>query len=35
MIVTFPLEDDPYYSAPPAQSYPQSGGAALTRPALV
>ncbi|MEA3087961.1 MAG: hypothetical protein QOC89_5658, partial [Paraburkholderia sp.] len=20
MIVTFPLEDDPYYSAPPAQS---------------
>ncbi|WP_454824966.1 hypothetical protein [Paraburkholderia xenovorans] len=35
MIVTFPLEDDPYYSAPPAPSYPQSANAALTTPALV
>ena len=34
MIVTFPFEDDPYYSAPPPPSYETSSGAALTMPAL-
>ncbi|MBZ5796128.1 M35 family metallopeptidase [Burkholderia contaminans] len=34
MIVTFPFEDDPYYSAPPPASYKTSNGAALTTPAL-
>lgn len=35
MIVTFPFEDDPYYSAPQPASYPQSASAALSTPALV
>ncbi|MFM0018339.1 hypothetical protein [Paraburkholderia azotifigens] len=35
MIVTFPFEDDPYYSPPPSVSYAASNGAALTTPALV
>lgn len=35
MIVTFPFEDDPYYSPPPSAGYTTSNGAALTTPALV
>ncbi|MFM0198534.1 hypothetical protein PQR53_01485 [Paraburkholderia fungorum] len=35
MIITFPFEDDPYYSAAQPPSYTQSQGAALTTPALV
>ncbi|SIT49894.1 conserved hypothetical protein [Paraburkholderia piptadeniae] len=35
MIITFPFEDDPYYSAPQPVSYTQSNSAALTTPALV
>jgi hypothetical protein len=35
MIITFPFEDDPYYSAPQPASYTRSGSAALTTPALV
>ncbi|GJH28272.1 hypothetical protein [Caballeronia novacaledonica] len=34
MIITFPFEDDPYYSAPQPVSYTQSNAAALTTPAL-
>ncbi len=34
MIVTFPFEDDPYYSAPQPGSYAQSSNAALSVPAL-
>ncbi|MDR5738919.1 hypothetical protein [Caballeronia sp. LZ016] len=35
MIITFPFEDDPYYSAPPPASYATSAAAALTTPGLV
>ncbi len=34
MIVTFPFEDDPYYSPTPSASYAQSANAALSTPAL-
>jgi hypothetical protein len=34
MIVTFPFEDDPYYSAPQPASYAQSAIAGLSTPAL-
>ena len=34
MIITFPFEDDPYYSSPQPLSYAQSSAAALTTPAL-
>ena len=34
MIVTFPFEDDPYYSPAPPASYARSGNAALSTPAL-
>ncbi|HEX7935538.1 MAG TPA: hypothetical protein VF573_21020 [Paraburkholderia sp.] len=34
MIVTFPFEDDPYYSPAPSASHAQSANAALSTPAL-